>query len=84
MKPAVTSATSDLDQLSVNTIRTLAVDIVQQAGSGESFFLGSDSQGRFGSEFPSDAFPLILEGSRSPGILPSVRTARVAGHQCMP
>ena len=34
-------------------------------GAGESFFLNSDSQGRFGSEFLSDAFPLIL-GRRPP------------------
>ena len=48
------------------------MDIVQQAGSGETFFLGSDSQGRFGSEFLSDAFPLIL-GRRPPSEI------RVAG-----
>ena len=51
--------------MSINTIRTLAVDVAEQAGSGESFFLGSESQGRFGSEFLSDAFPLIL-GRRPP------------------
>ena len=42
--------------MSINTIRTLA---------RESFFFGSDSQGRFGREFLSNAFPLVL-GRRPP------------------
>lgn len=42
------------------------------AGAGESFFLSSDAQGRFGREFLGDAFPLIL-GRRPSGEI------RVAG-----